>query len=447
MLDHTPAAPLTEAHPLARPYLAGSALCPMGSGWQGFEGVGGRVTTDAAHFRVHERLTYPPSGEGAHALALVMKEGRTTEEAVSALAAASGVVASEIGYAGRKDKSALTTQWVTLPCAPERVRSEDPQVVVISAAAHGQKLKLGNLSGNVFSIFLSDLARPALLGEGLSLLRGEGLPNYFGPQRFGKTWYPVRPPEGYAPPLGADGLPAQDPHNIARDNVDRALALLSAPPRGGKGKTRDAQLLLSSLQSALFNLWLGERVRDGLAGRVIEGDVCRKVTGGTFTSSEPEVDTARLERGEIEVLGPLVGPKLFPARGEALAREESLYERWGLTPALRAAMGKAWRGDRRAATLRPLGLRARFEREAGDAQGGGAQGVWLHFALPSGAFATTLLGALVDPRALFRREEAQVTRESGAEGEGAGAGVGEGSGEGEGEGEGEAEGAAEGAGV
>ena len=123
--------------------------------------------------------------------------------------------------------------------------------------------------------------------------------------------------------------------------------------------------------------------------------------GGTFYSTEPEIDTERLHRGEIEVLGPLVGPKLFPAREVALTREEDLYHRWGLTSELRNGLGKTWRGDRRALLLKPLDLRATLERPSRLIDAGSSDNkpnVRLTFHLPSGSFATAILGDLLDPR-------------------------------------------------
>lgn len=386
--------PLTAEHPLARPYLAGSARCPVLSpSGERLEGVGGRFAPGEERFYVHERPLYRASGHGAHCMAHILKQGQSTDEALRSIADASGLALDDLGYAGRKDRDALTTQWISAPCSPDQLRSSDPDVIILSAYPHDQKLKPGHLAGNLFSLFIDELTAPEALETSAERLT-RGLPNYFGPQRFGKPWYATPLDKGASHPLDEQGRYLQDPLNPATDNVDRAIqTLLAGERRGRRPNKRLQKLTLSAFQSALFNLWLGERLRDGLGQQVIEGDVCRKTEGGTFNSSNPEEDTARLLRGEIDVLGPLVGPKLFPARALARAREESLYERWELTAELRAQMGRAWRGDRRAMTLRPLGLSVRRE----------GAGAWLSFALPSGAFATTIVGALIDPEASFRR--------------------------------------------
>ena len=397
---------LIDSHPQIRPYLPGVETCPRqwcppefvsvsessGRLVESHQGVGGYVSSSPDDFHVHEVPRYFPSGEGEHTLALILKVGRTTEEATFALAKGSNVSVHHIGYAGRKDKQALTTQWMSIPVPVDQVKSADEQVIILNQAPHHHKIKLGHHAGNFFAIRISELTTPENLEQGLARLR-RGIPNYFERQRFGRVYYEVRPEEGYHPPIDELGRPLQDPNNHATDNVDNALRLLNSRTRRSSAKRkRYNKLALSALQSALFNLWVGERIRDDLMDRVILGDVCRKVEGGTFYSTEPEVDTARLMRGEIEVLGPLVGPKLFPARDIALAREEALYHRWGITAELRSGLGKTWRGDRRALLLKPVALAAMIERAQGM-----ASDVRLTFCLPSGSFATALLGALIDP--------------------------------------------------
>ena len=95
-------------------------------------GLGGIVTEDPSHFMVHEVPKYYPSGEGEHAMALILKCNRTTEEAVLGDSPRRAVLSvGEVGYAGRKDKKALTTQWLTFPTTPERLTSNDPEVQLL----------------------------------------------------------------------------------------------------------------------------------------------------------------------------------------------------------------------------------------------------------------------------------------------------------------------------
>ena len=130
---------LIDTHPDIRPYLPGLSTCPRQ--WssiderttpQVFEGVGGYVSSLSGDFYVHEIPKYFPSGEGEHTMALILKVGRTTEDAIQTLALGSGVSAQDIGYSGRKDKQALTTQWISLPTSPDQVCSLDEQVVILN---------------------------------------------------------------------------------------------------------------------------------------------------------------------------------------------------------------------------------------------------------------------------------------------------------------------------
>jgi tRNA pseudouridine13 synthase len=149
---------LTEAHPSARPYLPGSELCPrlFDQAYQ-TQGVGGRVSIKAEDFMVHEIPKYLLSQEGEHCMVYIIKSERNTEEAVQAIAEATGVLSKDIAYAGRKDKHALTTQWLSVPCSVDQVKSNDDQVQIISAYPHKQKMRLGHNLGNLFSILISDI--------------------------------------------------------------------------------------------------------------------------------------------------------------------------------------------------------------------------------------------------------------------------------------------------
>ena len=387
---------LTEAHPSSRPYLPGSILCPrLFDSDQSLVGVGGRVSLQAEDFMVHEIPKYFPSGEGEHCMVHILKSNRTTDEAVKAIAEGTGVLDKDIAYAGRKDKYALTTQWLSVPCPVEQLKSSDDQVMLLSAYPHRQKMRLGHNLGNLFSILISDIPQESSISLEIERIK-KGLPNYFAEQRFGRAWYEKRPTEGYQPPQAHDGIILQDPENRARDNVDRAFMFLErfvdTKRRPNSKQKRDVKLALSALQSALFNLWIGERIQDDLINQVIEGDVCRKQEGGTFYSTDPELDTQRLLAGEIMVLGPMLGPKLFPAQGRAKAREEALYQKWGLNESMRSALGKFWRGDRRPLLLKPRALNHTLEKGVED-----QVNLRVSFILPSGSFATAIMAALIDP--------------------------------------------------
>lgn len=347
-----------EATP-ASPPLPGSARCPYRTA--ALPPIGGRIGDDPADFVVDELPAYAPAGEGEHHFVRIRKTGLSTPEAVDLLAAAAGIDRREIGYAGRKDKHAVTTQWLSLPVAP--VAPADPRIELIESTRHGRKLRLGHLAANHFTVRLVDLhADAAARLPALVDAVAAGVPNYFGPQRFGRF-----------------GL---------RD----ALAFARDPRR----RVKDPRFFASVLQSAVFNRWLGDRVADGLLDAAVEGDVLRKRdTGGLFTCADAAEDTARVAAGAIDAMGPLPGPKLMPSLGASAAREAAAAAAYGTDLAL-GAIGRFAPGTRRVSRVVAEGLDLRWEGAA----------LVARFTLPAGCYATTLLAELCHPASGdLRREE------------------------------------------
>jgi tRNA pseudouridine13 synthase len=325
-------------------------------------GSGGTVKASPADFRVDEIPAYPLSGSGAHLWLHVEKRGRTTREVVGALARALGVADRDVGYAGLKDKSAVTTQWLSLPVA----RDPDPSALagdgfrVLAATRHANKLRTGHLRGNRFEVVVrgGDAARAVSCAGALA---ARGLPNFFGAQRF-----------------GAAGRNAE---------VGRALLLGRTADAEVRRAARDRflrRLCISAWQSRAFNAWLAERLRDGLFAAALRGDVLKKLaTGGVFTCDDPERDTARIAAFEVSPAGPLFGHRLQPAAGEAASREERLLAAEGVGHADLLRGGGEAEGTRRAGRLPvaiavvalPEGYRASFE-------------------LPKGSYATVVLAEL-----------------------------------------------------
>ncbi|TVR64770.1 MAG: tRNA pseudouridine(13) synthase TruD [Gemmatimonadales bacterium] len=152
-------------------------------------GVPARIRERPEDFRVDEVPLGPPEGRGEHLLFQVEKRGIPTHHLVSALARALGVDRRAFGVAGRKDAQAVTTQWMSVPgVSGERLRALDlPALRVLEVGRHPRKLAVGALAGNRFQLRLRGvdphhLPRIRLV---LETLEARGVPNYFGPQRFG----------------------------------------------------------------------------------------------------------------------------------------------------------------------------------------------------------------------------------------------------------------------
>jgi tRNA pseudouridine13 synthase len=155
-------------------------------------GVGGVIKARPEDFLVEELPLYEASGSGTHVYALIEKTGIGTREALDQVARALNVSRRDIGLAGLKDAHAVARQWISIEHVdPQQVEQVSmPQVRVLQTTRHTNKLKPGHLRGNRFVIRLRNLAMPVpqalqVAQEVLSILSRQGVPNYFGPQRFG----------------------------------------------------------------------------------------------------------------------------------------------------------------------------------------------------------------------------------------------------------------------
>jgi tRNA pseudouridine13 synthase len=325
-------------------------------------GTGGLIKSVPEDFFVEELPAYAPSGEGSHTFLLVEKTGLTTDDAVAQLCRALGVRREDAGVAGQKDRQAVTRQWVSVP--GDHTETARPVVLealkVLQIAKHPHKLRTGHLLGNRFAITIrgatEGLKRARAVLEALSRT---GMPNYFGPQRF-----------------GARG-----------DNAARGKALVKGELKRGVGRG-ERRLLVSAYQSERFNRYLDARIDDGLLNTALIGDVLKKTdTGGLFIADEAALADAqqRLDQRLLVVTGPMVGHKMMapPPGTPASAREQTLWDEDGLGPAAMGEMGKLAEGTRRPLVV-PLGAPS---VRAGDEAGS----VVLDFSLPPGAYATVLL--------------------------------------------------------
>lgn len=330
-------------------------------------GTGGEIRAQLDDFVVDEIPAYLPDGEGQHAYALVEKRGLTSNELVIALKRR-GVPQRDVGIAGLKDKFAVTSQWISVPVQHEkRLESLDEEegVKVLEMSRHRNKLGTGHLHGNKFSILVRNPQgdwQQALtaLTERLSTI---GVPNYFGPQRFGRF----------------------------NTNVVDGLRLV----RGGRvpGNKRFHRLLISALQSHLFNWLLKSRIEAGLYQSVIAGDMAKKHdTGGVFLVEDGDEESPRALRLEISATLPLFGERVKPSEGKVGEMESAVLERFGMT----REDFRSVSGDRRISRLVPDGLSA----EAKD------DGFLLRFSLPKGAFATAVLREIMKTDVDSREAEA-----------------------------------------
>lgn len=311
-------------------------------------------------FRVEEQLDFEPEGEGEHLWVWVEKRGVTTPDLARMLAEYAGIAVRDVGFSGLKDRDGVTRQWLSLGLAGRELAPgwdaglAERGARVLDARRHPRKLKRGVHRANRFHLRVDSEG----LADGSVLKRwnqrvDNGVPNYFGPQRFG-------------------------PHGR---NLQRAEALLQ---RGWRKRADPQGLLLSTARSYLFNQLLAARVRDGSWCRAIAGDVFN-LDGSASRFPAETVDAeleSRVASGDLHPTGPLWGTGRLESLGEVAERETRIAsDHPALTRGLEAA---GVRQARRA-------LRVRLIDESWQACD---DAVWLGFTLPRGAFATAVLREL-----------------------------------------------------
>lgn len=321
----------------------------------------GRLRETPEDFQVEEIPAYSPSGEGDHLYVRFRKRGLDTKAAVGQLARALEVNPKETGFAGLKDRHAVTTQWASFLFGDAaKLEGVDLEgIEVLESARHGNKLRTGHLRGNRFRLRLrgTPAGAQAEAERRLAQLGRDGLPNFFGVQRFGR---------------GAD-------------NLARAHAWLV---EGGRAPRAPFQrkLLMSAWQSALFNHLLSERLRAGTYATVEAGDLARTARGGLFVVEAGDADPAeRAERFEISATGPMFGSKMRWPQGDVEARERAVLEAAGLDVDRLKGFRKQGPGARRPYRV-PLG-ETHVEEDA--------EGLQVAFDLPSGAYATVVMRELI----------------------------------------------------
>lgn len=317
--------------------------------------VTGTIRGTADDFQVDEDLGFEPAGKGEHILLQIRKRHANTETLARQLAKLAGVKSMDVGYAGLKDRIAATSQWFSVNLAgkpePDWTQLASSDIEFLTVARHDRKLRRGALQGNRFTLVVRNLqGDSAAIEQRLTRIARDGVPNYFGEQRFGHA------------------------------NLERAMAMFE-----GRIRVKDRHqrsMYLSSVRSELFNRVLAHRVAAGNWNRAMDGDVMM-LNGTHSIFSIMQVDAEieqRVMQHDIHPTGPLWG------RGELrtalLARqlEEDVLQACAL-----------WRNgleqaeldqQRRALRLNVAGLQWSFTAP-GDLQ--------LQFCLPPGSYATMVL--------------------------------------------------------
>ena len=325
-------------------------------------GTGGTLRVEPTDFAVEEMPAFTASGEGEHLLLWIEKRDTSHEFLLQHLAARLGVSRRDIGTAGIKDRRAVTRQAVSVPARANALLAdvETNLIHVIEAQRHRHKLRTGHLKGNRFNVLLRGVDRNS--HEAAQRIQGcverTGVPNYFGPQRFGR----------------------------AGETLQQGLGLITGqlPVERLSRKRREFQLrlCLSAVQAELFNQVLVARMCDGLGRTVMQGDVMQVVaSGGPFVVEERGREQVRFDQSETVIAGPMFGPKMLATEGVPHGREQQVLAANGLTDQHFERFRRLTRGTRRANWVCPGGLQISAEPE----------GLRFQFSLPAGSYATVVL--------------------------------------------------------
>jgi len=317
-----------------------------------------RFRSTPEDFFVEEIASFQPSGEGEHLLLTVEKRGMNTAFAAKTLAAWAGIAEMGIGYAGMKDRHAVTRQRFTVHF-PKRVSPdigllESADLHVLEHAWHNRKLSRGALAGNRFVLVLREVRgeREAIEAR-LQAIRQHGIANYFGEQRFGR-----------------DG-----------DNVQAALRMFA----GERARREQRSIYLSAARSELFNAVLARRIADGTWNTGAEGEVWMLDGTQSVFGPEPLTDDLRerAARQDIHPTGPMWGAGELRTRDRVREIEEAALEPFAES---RAGLAKAdMKQERRALRVRVNELE--WQWLADDV-------LQLSFRLAPGAYATEVLAEL-----------------------------------------------------
>ncbi|PHM39058.1 tRNA pseudouridine synthase TruD [Xenorhabdus mauleonii] len=322
----------------------------------------GIVKSSPEDFIVREDLGFSPDGEGEHLMVHIRKTGCNTQFVADNLARFTKIPSRSVSYAGLKDRNAVTEQWFCLHLPGK----QDPDLTafqlegceVLATSRQKRKLRIGALKGNDFTLVLREISDQPSVEKRLQQVLQGGVPNYFGEQRFGRG--------------GQNLIQAQ---RWAENEIQV------------KERSRRS-FYLSACRSAMFNAIASTRIAQGEHQQVKNGDALQLTGRGSwFVADEAELTVLqqRVIDGELQVTAPLPGDKALGTQHQALDFEEQClqdYESlWGLVKRERVESA------RRAMLVKPLNLNWEWLDE---------QTVCLHFSLPSGSFATSVVRELIN---------------------------------------------------
>jgi tRNA pseudouridine13 synthase len=401
------------------------------------EGIGGVIRQRPEDFLVDEQPLYQPAGSGEHIMLFVQKRNLTTADVVDFLARHFKVQRFAVGSAGQKDKLAITRQHFTVHVPGKKMEDfpmiQHESISVLWADYHTSKLRTGHLSGNRFSIRIREVKPTAVVrvDRMLKRLAEHGVPNRFGPQRFGMTGmnhvvgkHLIRGDAAeavralLAPAAGLSEAQNKARELFAAGEYKQAAATLTswcsekqvltalaknvkAPEAIRRIDARDLRMLLNAWQSAIFNRVLEARLVAGTLSRLVAGDLAIKHENDAVFSVNAELAEApatveRVQKFEISPSGPMWAGGMLRASDEVDAGEVAALEAEGGSIEILEQYAKrpleGLAGERRAMRVKLTDP----ELEGGVDEHGAY--IRVAFDLPKGAYATAVLAELMKVR-------------------------------------------------
>ncbi|WP_438864718.1 tRNA pseudouridine(13) synthase TruD [Neptunicella sp.] len=318
----------------------------------------GIIKSTPEDFQVTEIPAYSLTGEGEHIYLWLQKRELNTAYVAEQLARFTGLPLRAISYAGRKDKYALTEQYIAVHLPgnhnPDWNSFDLEGARIISATRHNKKLRTGALKGNKFTLTIRQLSHPEQVIQRLSLIKLAGVPNYYGEQRFGNQ----------------------------NSNLHLAQKLIQGENIRNRNKR---SICISALRSWLFNETISQRLQHNLYARPLVGDVMKLAGTNSFFVAE-QVDEQiqqRLQSGDIQLSAPLWGMGKLASEGHVAEFEQSIATQFDLVA--RTLESLKLEQERRAINLKPNNLEYQLDGNT----------LTLSFDLPSGCFATSIIRELI----------------------------------------------------
>ncbi|CAA6818115.1 MAG: tRNA pseudouridine 13 synthase (EC [uncultured Thiotrichaceae bacterium] len=316
----------------------------------------GKIRKTPEDFQVDEIMNIPMDGEGEHQWLKIQKREANTDWVAGQLARIAGIQKRDVGYAGLKDRNAVTTQWFSLHVPGRTVEDIAVQlpegVVLLEEHRHSKKLRRGALEGNQFTLVLRECAGDAeAFQQAVNKMAEQGMPNYFGSQRFGH----------------------------GGNNIENAKKWFAGEFKPKKRPQKS--MYLSAARSYLFNEILNARVQAANWNQAVSGDVLQFEGSHSWFVDEGEADIpTRVDSLDIHPTAALWGRGALPTKNEALALETRIAEQHeALCDGLER---NGLQQDRRA--MRVLPKNVVLQRQSD-------QEYALKFILPAGSYATVFL--------------------------------------------------------